>query len=195
MPRAWAWEAAALSITSFLNDPRGAPAGKARLRRIHRLLVEIGDLTAGLPKHTPKEWRTRRYRLARWHAGRKWQTREGRLAREKAAQLNTKLLARYKAHPHFAVVGESGGWSPIGGHKDLMEFVAVTYLLALPPEQWRRLRTCKVCGKWFHARFSHAIFCTEACRLKHYASAEEWKKYRAKKALEYYHLHSKKTTR
>jgi hypothetical protein len=72
--------------------------------------------------------------------------------------------------------------------KMLSESTAVSRLVNLPPAWWGRIRTC-ICGQWFHAKFSNQQFCSEACRLKEYATSNKWREYRRKKSLEYYHLH------
>lgn len=52
-----------------------------------------------------------------------------------------------------------------------------------------RLKTCKHCGVWLFARFTHQQFCSKNCQVKHNAASDQWKEYKRNKAREYYHLH------
>ena len=173
-----------MAVTRYLNDPAVTSKRKDRVLQIHRLRLEMLELSGGKLEH-PDKWA-------------KMPAREDIIS--KAALLNRKLLARYRGHPHQSVTleGVPVAVSPLTkGRSALMEYTAVWSLLKLPVEQWQRLRICKrlECGRWFHARFSHQNYCAETCRLRYYAKAAEWKEYRRRKALEYYHLHSKKQTK
>lgn len=43
-----------------------------------------------------------------------------------------------------------------------------------------RLKTCKECGAWFYAQFSHRRFCKRGCQQRHYRSSPTWKAKRRK---------------
>ena len=123
-----------------------------------------------------------------------------------------KWIAKYKAMPKLALVTKGkrrdfdwhfywdpidrGSWSRRIGklHFRVSEFEAVTGLLDLGLRNMARIQFCE-CSRAYYQRFSHQKFCSEKCRLQHYAKADDWKAYRREKARQYYQLHTRKNVK
>jgi hypothetical protein len=42
----------------------------------------------------------------------------------------------------------------------------------------KRIRACRECDRWFYAKFSHALFCSQQCQQKHFRTSETFKKHK-----------------
>jgi hypothetical protein len=58
-----------------------------------------------------------------------------------------------------------------------------------------RIRTCARCERWFFARVSHQNFCSDKCRLQHFAEKPEFKEKRRRYMAEYRRLEKRRQER